>query len=195
MEYLTSENALDIWAKNEKLRGRVWSDALENESYYQCDEVLSYFRHYNKATQKGYETLKDYEIDYCRAWIKPNKDHLKEFFEDVLKVSEDFCILDDLQNIQKKLTRVIDKIDLYEDAATGYYEMSDKNYYRLEAWIEKTLDYVCDYLSQYLQEFYNQFDDENVLEDYFLTFWLEYNNGLQVDDAGNVYETITRVIA
>ena len=195
MKKLDDNNGLEIFRNNEKLRSRVWSDALENESYYQVDEILSYFRHYNTGTQKRYETLSDYSIDYCGAWIKANNNYLKEFFEDCKTIAETFCILDDLHNIQNKINRVIDKIDLYDDAASGYYDMSDKNFYRLEKWINDTKDYLCDYIARYLQSYYEQFDDAGTLEDYFLTYWLEYNNNFEVDDAGNVYETITRVIA
>lgn len=192
---LNYENGIEIFKNNEKLRERVWMDALENDAYYQADEILSYFRHYNEATQKRYETLKDYSIDYCGAYVIANDKYYKEFLKDCIKVAEVFGIFDDMHNIRNIFNRVIDKIDLYEDATTGYYDMSDTNYNRLEKWIETTINEACEYIAQYAQEFYTQFDDAGILEDYFLTIWLEYNDNFQIDENGHIYETITRYIA
>jgi hypothetical protein len=191
MEKLTDNNGIEIFRNNAQLRARVWEDALENDAYYQADEILSYFRHYNAATGRRYETLKDYEISYCGAYVKADPKYKKEFLEDCIKCAEVFGIFDTMHNIKNIFNRVIEKIDLYEDAAAGYYDMSDNNFYRLEKWIDKTIDEAAGYIAAYAQEAYEQFDDPGVLEDYFSTVWLEYNDGLQVDEAGAVYETIT----
>lgn len=195
MEKLTYENALEVFQNNEALRNRVYCDALENDAYYQADEILSYFRHYNEATQRRYETLADYSIDCCGAYVKPDYNNLKDFFEDCITVAETFGVFDDMHNIKNIFNRILEKIDLFEDVNAGYYDMSDANYIKLEKWIIDNAREAAEYIAQYAQEAYNQFDNNDILEDYYLTIWLEYNDNFEIDENFKVYETITRCIA
>jgi hypothetical protein len=194
MEKLTNINGLEVFRNNEKLRQRVWEDALENDAYYQADEILSYFRHYNEITQKRYETLRDYEIDYCTAYVKPDYNNLRDFFEDCINVANIFGLFDDMHNIKNVFNRILEKIDLFEDVNAGYCEMSNNRYANLEKWIIENAREAAEYIANYAQEAYTQFDDENILEDYYLTIWLDYNENLEVDEKYQVYETITRII-
>lgn len=193
MKKLDCNNGAEVFRNNEKLRSLVFSYALEYDAYYQADEILSYFRHYKAG--RRYETLKDYEIDYCGAWAKPNTDYLKDFFEDCKTVSEVFGIFDTMQNIDRIFDRIIAKLELYEDAAVGYYDMSEENFERLEAWIMGNANEAASYIADYAQESYEQFGDDDILEDYFLTVWLEGRDDLEVDENGNVFETNPRQIA
>lgn len=194
MEKLTNINGLEVFRNNEKLREKVWSDALESDAYYQADEILSYFRHYNKVTQKSYNTLRDYDIGYCGAYVNPDYNNLKEFFEDCITVAEVFGLFDDMHNIKNVFNRILEKIELFEDVNTGYCEMSNYRYANLEKWIIENAREAADYIAQYAQESYTQFDDSGILEDYYLTIWLENNNNLEVDEDYKVYETIVKVI-
>lgn len=187
-----AENAAEIFRNNNDLRNKVFEDA-QDDAYYQADEILSYFRHYNKATGRRYDTLKDYEIGYCRAWTAANTDYLKEFFEDCAHVQKVLAPFEEKQ--AETITRILEKIDLYEDEAAGYETgLNDTNYCRLENWIYKNMYAACAAIANYAQSFYTQFDDNNLFEDYFLTFWLETGRGedLQLnEETGEVFETIT----
>lgn len=191
MKKLIEADALEIFRNNNELQNRVYYDALENDSYFLADEILSYFRHYNEALQRRYDTLADYEIDNCRAYVKVNTNYLKDFITDCLTVADIFAAFP--EDLTETIKRVNKKIDLYEDAAAGYYDMSDYRFFRLKNWIHAAINEACQCIALYAQESYTQFDDPGILEDYFLTIWLECNNDLQVDDAGTVYETITTV--
>lgn len=195
LKKLTTENALEVYRNNEKFKNMIFLDALD-EAYYQADEILSYFRHYDHNRGRAYEVFSHYEIDLNAAYIKVDTRYYEDFFQDCIKVAEVFGIFDTMHNIDHKFTRALDRLEIYNDAAAGYYDMSEKNFLQLEKWLENIVTEAAEYIAQYAQEAYNQFLDENILEDYFLTVWM-YNREdvYSVDAAGHVYETAPRCIA
>lgn len=172
-----------IFRNCEKLRQRVYEEALEFDAYYQADEILSYFRH---ATG---DTLKDYEIGACcRNYVKAGNDWAA-FLADCMNVQKILAPFD--PKTAEDITRAYKKIDFYEDAACGYEDISDEKFNNLENWIRNIITEACEQIATYAAESYEQFEDEGLLEDYFVTCWLENNDTLEVDEAGRVFETVT----
>lgn len=187
LKNLNNVDALEIFKNNNGLRCKVYADAIENEAYYGAGEVFSYFENYNG---RSYSTLKDYEIDAWTARVKANTNHLAQFLDDCSDAQKALCVFD--EKLAEKLQRVAAKIDLYEDACSGYEDMSEARFYNLEKWIDETVAQLEKSIADYAQAYYTQFEDDDILNDYFITFWLDqYGDGLQVDETGAVYETIT----
>lgn len=185
---LTYENADQAWKVSDGLRARVYEEALEFTAYYQADEILSYFRHYTEGRGR-YETLANYEIDNCRAWVKPDYNKLTDFFGDCLKVAEVFGVFS--EDEKNKLRRVYEKVSDYEDFAIGRGNISVKKFNMLEKWIMQAAEDAAAVIAEEAQSAYTQFDDASILYDYFITCWLDGNEDLTFDGV-NVYETITR---
>lgn len=190
LKNLNNVEALEIFKNNNGLRCKVYADAIENEAYYGAAEVFTYFDNYDHANGRSYSTLKDYEIDEWTARVEANKNMLPQFINDCIDAQKALCVFD--EKLAKKLQRVAAKIDFYDDACIGYEDISEARFYNLEKWIDETVAQLEKAVATYAQGFYTQFEDDDLLNDYFITFWLDqYGDGLQVDETGAVYETIT----
>ena len=193
MKKLTANNAAEVFKNNAAFRGRIWEEALD-DIYYQVDEVFSYFRHYNEGRGR-FETLKNYEVDYCRAQVDADTNHLKEFLDDCIEVQQALVPFND--DLYKKITRAAARVEFYTDAACGYEDISDEKFNNLEKWLLDIVKETERAIALYAQDYYTQFDDEGLLLDYFLTFWLDDNGDARgdfwIDENGGVYENITTV--
>lgn len=190
MALLKNVDALEIFKNNNGLRCKVYADAIENEAYYGAGEVFTYFDNYDRTNGRRYSTLKNYEIDDYTARVEANKNMLPQFINDCMDVQKALCVFD--EKLAEKLQRVAAKIDLYEDACSGYEDMSEARFYNLEKWIDETVAQLEKSIADYAQAYYTQYEDDEILNEYFITFWLDqYGDGLQVDETGAVYETIT----
>lgn len=148
LEDLSRDELKSLFDSNEKLRVAIWESAIESVDFW-INEKL-----------QGFGRMNDYSIGTYGANYIRVKD-ISSFLEWVESCNNDFGDFYGMENLIENACVLNDKL--------RYWDLSDKNYCR----VEKRLDEICDILADHFIDYCTReydwyYKDENLFD-----FWLD----------------------
>ena len=172
---LTENEKRALIENNDALANMVYDDMIENEMYF-ISEQLNYIA----------PGLRDYSIGAYNHNIIIVSDAIK-FLDGLETLQKNYCTLPDRMN---------DEIKRVLDARDRFYLMSynNKNYDRLDAWIDEKAQYFADCITDYFSSCLDPTRADMI--EYFIEFYADerMNESYYIEN-GILYQTTTKQIA
>ena len=176
---LPVEELREIIHTNEALR-QITFDALNDSGDFWLGDFL---RPFDKI--KGLR----YEFNPCGYgnYIKCPVSGYAEFIDAFICSVEAY---DDNAELIALAKRLAARADFYAEAYNGWADISEKNYYMFESWMESGMEKLYNYINEFAENCYD-FSKE-AFEEEFIGGVLFNNEDLYIDDDGNIFETIVK---
>jgi hypothetical protein len=189
---LSKEELRKVWDKNEKLRTRVFDSMNDDIINFYLEEKLSCFNHSPKGTIQPSAFSVSYELDYSGYYNYFTIKNRIQFIEDLKDCQRDYCILPDNEYDEKLLNKLVEKQELLDDY---YNNLSDKNYNRLEKWLDNHFDKLEAAVYKELRSEFDILNNENDLFEWFYECEIDNMNtdGFYIDDNYNLYEHVSYI--
>ena len=179
---LTTEEAEALFYKNSKLRELASEQAQESESFW-LDEYLQPFQNIRGLS---------YNIGYPATFMTVRESAYKDFLEAADNAQAMFCLFN--PETAAKLERAAARIDLYDEASAGYYDMSDKQFEKLEKWLANIIESAAaELVTRLAEELEISYTEEAAKEA--LEILLENIGDQYETDEVYIYETTVRKYA
>jgi hypothetical protein len=173
---LTDNEKRALIENNSALANMVYDDMTENEMYF-ISEQLDYIR----------AGLRDYDIGPYNRNIIIVSDALK-FLDGLETLQKNYCTLPD--DMSDEIKRVLDARDRFRSI-----DMSYNNLYNLSVWLDQKAQYFADCTTDYFSRCLDPSRDDMI--SYFIEFYADerMDESYYINDAGVLYQTITKKIA
>ena len=173
---LTENEKRALIENNSALANMVYDDMIENEMHF-ISEQLDVIRN----------SLKNYSIGAYNRNIIIVSD-ASEFLHGLQRLQECYCTLPD------ELTPEINRVLAARDRLL-YNDMNYDNYYMLSDWLDKKAQYFADCITDYFSACLDPTRADMI--EYFIEFYADerMNENYYINDAGELCQTITKIIA
>jgi hypothetical protein len=158
----------NLFAVNEKLRSIASERAQENADFW-VSEYLTGFRNLRGV---------DYNIGYPANYMTVRNTAYKDFLDAAKEAQENFGLFE--EETANRIERALARVEIYDDATYGYYDMSSANFTRLEKWMDEQVETIAAELAARLETEYEYAYTDDAARDF-----LEFI----VDEVGDKYET------
>lgn len=173
---LSFEDAKSLLKNNKWLQDTLYSYAMDCISY----DISEIAKHLDQVKHIRYEIGNLYD-DYIRI----NMEYYKEFLEVAAELDNIYCILSN-ETLYNKVQRMINKFDFFYDCLTGYEDISDSRFEKLNRWYDSGVDEVIKTILNYVDGL-TDYD-----EDYYLEMWLDCYGSEYATDNEYIYELEVR---
>lgn len=173
---LTETEKRALIKNNNALANMVYDDMIETEMHFISEQL--------DCIRAG---LRDYSIGAYNRNIIIVSDAIA-FLHGLQRLQENYCTLSD------ELTPEINRVLAARDRLL-YNDMSYDNYYMLSEWLDKKAQYFADCITDYFSACLDPVRDDMI--SYFLEFYADerMNETYYINDAGELCQTITKIIA
>ena len=183
---LTNDELFNLFEKNAWLREKMCSFCEESVNDYISDYLYGFRKINGLEYSIGYNDY--FTFNGYRAGVQGYED----FIYACMEVQRSYCLFSD--KTETLLKRINAKLELYTEAWQGYRDISDKNYERLEKWIDKGIETLCNEILSFCKDIYDSAYDKDYQEEELLNF-VEWNGSDYETDGTYIYETIHKKYA
>lgn len=185
---LNYEQLKALYKNNQYIRETVFQEAAADRYYFIENEIISYFRKYDKANSRE-KYAANFDEYYPGVFaVKVKQDNYKFFLEccrDIQKATEIFN-----PEIEEIITRLSGRAVFFESCLNGFSDISDSNFDRLETWFNAGIKKISEALRENIQAEHDCIFDYDFLLEYFgYMIELEQLENMETDGK-TVYEYI-----
>lgn len=191
MNELTTSELAELFNKNLRFLDHIIQNYCYDESGDMVNEYLSYFRHYNKNTNRETWSISDYSFGgVYSSYIKVYESDYTNFLEDVKNLDSVYGIL--YEDTYPLFKRLLDKAEFFDLCVSGCEDISDQRWFQFEKWFRSGIQKIINAVVAVCDGEYDKWDDHYFIADYILSCIPEILDDYTIDTDGKVYETIVK---
>lgn len=161
---LSNTELEELFRNNQFLQSEIIDERSDNENYYVLNEIVSYFEHYNNATnRRTFSAL--FDENYNRSNITVKIENYADFLDDCITFDNSGLGFSD--ELKPLIKRLAGRAQFFIDCYFNYEDISDKNYLLLESWIKKGVNKLIQELQKMIDDIYDSVYDDDYNYSYF----------------------------
>ena len=192
LENMSTDDLKQIFDNCSGIREDVYNEVSDIESDFIQNEIYSRFRKYDNAAGREVWSIDTHESSQS-FYITTKPEHFSAFLAGCLETAESIASCFDAAAVEL-IKKLQNRVEFFRDCESGYYDISDKNLYRLDAWITRGIDKLLDLLRDTVNEYADAALDDQYLFSYFSDALYLENSGKYIldNDFTVVYEDVVK---
>lgn len=170
---LTRDELSALYDANNYIKETIYTRRADDENYYISNEIITYFEHYDNATNRR-QFSAFFDEHYNRTYITVKIDNYVDFIQDCIEFDKKSLGFSD--ELKPLLKRIAGRAQFFVDCYLGYENISDKKYLLLESWIKEGVNKLIQELQKIINDIYDSLLDDNYNKDYFIESVLEFDS-------------------